>query len=153
MQQDLEDKKNKVIIEDKPAQPWDLKFIRHQSDETLRSYLKRFQTMRNRILEVTEAAVIEDFYRGCNDSDFIQTYCRKRRPPPNNYFERQTSTSPRMSGPRTSSEERNLHHRRHGATLTNNLTGAGRKGLVRRYTPPDHLSLKLEVRPMEASGH
>jgi hypothetical protein len=26
----------------KPAQPWDLKFIRRQGDETLRSYLKRF---------------------------------------------------------------------------------------------------------------
>jgi hypothetical protein len=35
----------------------------HQApgDETLRSYLKMFQTMRNRIPEVTEAAVIEDF--------------------------------------------------------------------------------------------
>jgi hypothetical protein len=45
----------------------------HQApgDETLRSYLKRFQTMRNRIPEVTEAAVIEDFYRGSNDSAFV----------------------------------------------------------------------------------
>jgi hypothetical protein len=28
--------------------------------------------MRNRIPEVTEAAVIEDFYRGSDDSAFIQ---------------------------------------------------------------------------------
>jgi hypothetical protein len=59
-------------LSDKPAQPWDLKSIRRQGDETLRSYLKRFQTMRNRIPEVTEAAVIEDFYQGSNDSAFVR---------------------------------------------------------------------------------
>jgi hypothetical protein len=61
----------------KPAQPWDLKSIRRQGDETLRSYLKRFQTMRNRIPEVTEAAVIEDFYRGSNDSTFVRAILQK----------------------------------------------------------------------------
>jgi hypothetical protein len=51
----------------------------HQApgDETLRSYLKRFQTMRNRIPEVAEAAVIEDFYRGSNDSIFVRTILHK----------------------------------------------------------------------------
>jgi hypothetical protein len=29
-------------LSDKPAQPWDLKSIKHWGDETLRSYLKRF---------------------------------------------------------------------------------------------------------------
>jgi hypothetical protein len=29
-------------LSDKPAQPWDLKSIKHRRDETLRSYLKRF---------------------------------------------------------------------------------------------------------------
>jgi hypothetical protein len=58
-------------LPDKPAQPWDLKSIRRRGDETLRSYLKRFQTMRNRIPEVAEAAVIEDVYRGSNDSAFV----------------------------------------------------------------------------------
>jgi hypothetical protein len=48
-------------LSDKPTQPWDLKSIRRRGDETLRSYLKRFQTMRNRIPAVAEAAVIEDF--------------------------------------------------------------------------------------------
>jgi hypothetical protein len=33
-------------LSDKPAQPWDLKSIKRQGDETLRSYLKRFQTQR-----------------------------------------------------------------------------------------------------------
>jgi hypothetical protein len=58
-----------------------------------------------------------------------------------------------MNGPRTSSEVQNLLHLRHRATRTNNLIGAGRRGLVRRYMPPDHPSLKPEVRPVEANGH
>jgi hypothetical protein len=45
-------------LSDKPAQPWYLKSIRRQNDETLRSFLKRFQTMRNCIPEVAKAAVI-----------------------------------------------------------------------------------------------
>ena len=64
-------------LSDKSAQPWDLKSIRRRGDETLRSYLKRFQTMRNRIPEVAEAAVIEDFYRGSNDSAFIRAILQK----------------------------------------------------------------------------
>jgi hypothetical protein len=64
-------------LSDKPAQPWDLKSIKRRGDETLRSYLKRFQTMRNRIPEVAEAAVIEDFYRGSNDSAFVRTILQK----------------------------------------------------------------------------
>jgi hypothetical protein len=64
-------------LSDKPAQPWDLKSIKRWGDETLRSYLKRFQTMRNRIPEVTEAAVIEDFYRGSNDSAFVRAILQK----------------------------------------------------------------------------
>jgi hypothetical protein len=83
----------------------------------------------------------------------FEPYYRKRPPPPNNCFERQTSTSPQMSGPRTSLEVQNLHHPRHGVTRTSNLTGAGRRGLVRRYTPSDHPSLEPVVRPTEVSGH
>jgi hypothetical protein len=64
-------------LSDKPAQPWDLKSIKRRGDETLRSYLKRFQTMRNCIPEVTEAAVIEDFYRGSNDSAFVRAILQK----------------------------------------------------------------------------
>jgi hypothetical protein len=109
--------------------------------------------MRNRIPKVTEAAVIEDFYRGSNDRPSSEPYYRKCRPPLNNFNERQTSTSPLTSRPRTTSEVRNLHHLHHGATRTSNLTGAGRRGLVRRYMPPDHPSLEPEVRPVEANGH
>jgi hypothetical protein len=64
-------------LSDKPTQPWDLKSIKRRGDETLRSYLKRFQAMRNRIPEVTEAAVIEDFYRGSNDSAFVRAILQK----------------------------------------------------------------------------
>jgi hypothetical protein len=64
-------------LSDKPAQPWDLKSIKRRGDETLRSYLKRFQTMRNRIPEVAEATVIEDFYRGSNDSAFVRTILQR----------------------------------------------------------------------------
>jgi hypothetical protein len=66
-----------------------------------------------------------------------EPYYRKRRPPPNNCFERQTSKSPMTSEPRTSSEVQNLHHRHHIATRTSNMTSAGRRGLVRTYMPPD----------------
>jgi hypothetical protein len=68
---------NFLSLSDKPAQPWDLKSIRQQNDETLRSFLKRFETMRNRIPEVAEVAVIEDFYRGSNDPAFVQAILQK----------------------------------------------------------------------------
>jgi hypothetical protein len=64
-------------LSDKPAQPWDLKSIKRRGDETLRSYLKRFQTMRNHIPEVAEAAVIEDFYRGSDDAAFVRAILQK----------------------------------------------------------------------------
>jgi hypothetical protein len=64
-------------LSDKPTQPWDLKSIKRRGDKTLQSYLKIFQTMRNRIPEVAEAAVIEDFYRGSNDSAFVRAILQK----------------------------------------------------------------------------
>jgi hypothetical protein len=45
--------------------------------ENLWSYLKRFQTMRNRIPEVAEATLIKDFYRGSNDSAFVRAILQK----------------------------------------------------------------------------
>jgi hypothetical protein len=64
-------------LSDKPTQLWDLKSIRRRGDEILRSYLKRFQTMRNRIPEVAEAAVVEDLYWGSNDSAFVRAILQK----------------------------------------------------------------------------
>jgi hypothetical protein len=64
-------------LSDKPVQPWDLKSIRRKNDDTLWSFLKRFQTMRNRIPEVAEATIIEDFYRGSNGSAFVRAILQK----------------------------------------------------------------------------
>jgi hypothetical protein len=64
-------------LSNKSAQPWDLKSIKRRNDESLRSFLKCFQTMRNRIPDVAEAAVIEDFYRGSNDSAFVRAILQK----------------------------------------------------------------------------
>jgi hypothetical protein len=66
--------------------------------------------MRNCIPEVTETAVIEDFYRGLMTRPSSEPYCRKRRSPPSNYFGKRTSTSPLTSGLRTSLGERNPRH-------------------------------------------
>jgi hypothetical protein len=140
-------------LSDKLTQSWDLKSIRRQGDETLWSYLKRFQTMRNRIPEVTEAAVIDDFYRDLMTRPLSKPYFRRRRPPPSSCFGKRTSTSPPMNGLRTSSGERSLLRLHRGATRTSNPTSVGRRGLVKRSTPLDHPSLVPEVHPTEASGH
>jgi hypothetical protein len=80
-------------------------------------------------------------------------YYRKRLPLPNNCSEKHTSTSPWMNRPRTSSEVRNPLHPRHDATRTSNLTGTGRRGLVRRCKPPGHPSLEPTVHRVEVYGH
>jgi hypothetical protein len=92
-------------LSDKSAQPWDLKSIKRRGDETLWSYLKRFQTTGNRIPKVAEAAVIEDFYRGSNDSAFVRAILQRRRLPLSSYFGKPTSTSPTTNELRTSSKE------------------------------------------------
>jgi hypothetical protein len=68
--------------------PWGLKSIKRQSDESLRSFLKHFHTMRNRILDVTKATVTEDFYHGSNDSASSEPTSRKLQPPQNNSSEK-----------------------------------------------------------------
>jgi hypothetical protein len=83
----------------------------------------------------------------------FEPYYRRRRPPPSSYFEKQTSTSPPTNRLRTSSGERSLLHPHHDATRTSNPTSVGRRGLVKRSTPPEHSSLMPEVHPTEASGH
>jgi hypothetical protein len=139
-------------LSDKPTQPWDLKSIKRQGDETLRSYLKRFQTMRNRIPEVTEAAVIEDFYRGSNDSGFVRAILQKAPTTLSNCSGKPTSTSLPTSELRTSSEERNLHRQHRDAIQTSSPTNAGRRGLAKKYTLLDHLPLALGEDRMEANA-
>jgi hypothetical protein len=49
---------NVQSLSDKPAQPWDLKSIKHQNDETLHSFLRHFQTMTNHVPDIMEAAIL-----------------------------------------------------------------------------------------------
>jgi hypothetical protein len=80
-------------------------------------------------------------------------YCRKRRLLPSSYSGKPTSTSPPMNELRTSSEEQSLHRRRHDTTRTNNPTNVGRRGLVKKSTPPDHPPLAPEEDLVEANAH
>jgi hypothetical protein len=82
-----------------------------------------------------------------------EPYCRRRRPPLSSCFEKRTSTSPLTNGLRTSSGEQNPRHQHHGATRTSSPTSVGRRGHVKRSTPPDHPSLVPEGHPAEASEH
>jgi hypothetical protein len=139
-------------LSDKPAQPWDLKSIKRRGDKTLRSYLKRFQTMRNRIPEVEEAAVIEDFYRGPMTRPSFEPYYRRRRPLLSSYSGRPNSTSPPTNELKTSSEEQSPHRQHHDVTRTSSPTNAGRRGLVKKSTPLDLPPLAPEEDLTEANA-
>jgi hypothetical protein len=82
-----------------------------------------------------------------------EPYCRRRRLPPSSCSEKPTSTSPPTNELRTSSEEQSLHRRHRGATRTNNPTNVGRRGLVKKSTPPDHMPLTPEEDLAEANEH
>jgi hypothetical protein len=92
-------------------------------------------------------AVIEDFYRGSNDPVSFELYFKKHPPPLNNYSGRQTSTSPRMSGLKTSLEAQSPYHQHRKGTRTSNQTNARRRDPGRRYTPPGHLPLEPAAHP------
>jgi hypothetical protein len=142
-------------LSDKPAQPWDLKSIKRRGDETLRSYLKRFQTMRNRIPEVAEATVIEDFYRGSNDSSFIRTILQKAPTTSEQLFREADlyiTTDERAQDLIGGGGGRSRHQRYHDATRTSNPTSARRRGLVKRSTPPDRSPLAPEEDLEEANA-
>ena len=81
-----------------------------------------------------------------------EPYCRRRRLPPSSCSGKPTSTSPPTSGPRISLEEQSLHRRHHDATRTSHPTNVGRRGLVKKYTPPDHPPLAPEEDLVEASA-
>ena len=70
-----------------------------------------------------------------------EQYYRRRQLPPKSCSGKPTSTSPPTSGPRTSSKEQSPHQRHHDATRTSNPTNAGRRGLAKKYTSPDHQPL------------
>jgi hypothetical protein len=70
-----------------------------------------------------------------------EPYYRRRRLPPSSCSGKPTSTSPLTSELRTSSGERSPHRRHHDVTRSSNPTNAGRRGLAKKCTPPDHLPL------------
>jgi hypothetical protein len=82
-----------------------------------------------------------------------QPYCKRRRLPPSSYSRKRTSTSPPTNELRTSSEEQSLHRWHHDATRTNNPTSVGRRGLVKKSTPPDHPPLAPKEHVAEANVH
>jgi hypothetical protein len=57
-----------------------------------------------------------------------------------------------MNELRTSSEEQSLHRWHSDATRTNNLTNVGRRGLVKKSTPPDRPPLAPEEDLAEANA-
>jgi hypothetical protein len=67
-----------------------------------------------------------------------EPYFKRRRLPPSSYSGKPTSTSPPTNELRTSSEEQSLHRQHRDATRTNNPTNIGRKGHMKKSTPPYH---------------
>jgi hypothetical protein len=141
------------ILSDKLAQPWDLKSIRRREDGTLRSYLKRFQTMRNHIPEVAEAEVIKDFYQGSNDSAFIRAILQKVSSTSEQLFREAYLYITADERAQDLIGERSPLHLHHGATRTSKPTSAGRRGLVKKSMSLDHPSLVPEGHPAEANEH
>jgi hypothetical protein len=80
-----------------------------------------------------------------------EPYCKRHRLPPSSCSGKPTSTSPPTNELRTSSEEQSLHRLHHDATQTNNSTNIGRRGLVKKSTPPDHPPLAPEEDLAEAN--
>jgi hypothetical protein len=137
-------------LSDNPAQPWDLISIKRQNDETLSSFLRRFQTMRNRIPEVAEATVIEDLYRGSNNPVFVRAILQKA-PATSEQLFRETNIYITMD------------ERAHDLIIGTKLVlpvprkdtnqQPNKRWEKRKCTPPGHLQLEPTARPAVGSGH
>jgi hypothetical protein len=82
-----------------------------------------------------------------------EPYYRRRRPLLSSYSGKLTSTSPPTNKLKTSSEEQSPHQQHRDMTRTSSPTNAGRRGLVKRSTPPDRLPLAPEEDLAEANAH
>lgn len=118
---------------DKPAQSWDLKYVRRKNDESLRSFLKCFQSMRNRIPDISNAAVIEDFYRGSHDVVFVCVILQKASTTSEQLFREADIYIIDDSELVPSSTNRGQHPQRSKGTL--NKTSAGTRGRERKSIP------------------
>jgi hypothetical protein len=81
-----------------------------------------------------------------------EPYYKRRRQPPSSCSGKPISTSPPTNELRTSSGERSLRQRHRDATQTSNPTSAGRRGLVKRSTPPGRPPLAPEEDLEEANA-
>jgi hypothetical protein len=79
-------------------------------------------------------------------------YYRRRRQPPSSCSGKPISISPPTNELRTSLRERSLHQQHLNATRTSNPTSAGRRGLVKRSTPPNRPPLVPEEDLEEANA-
>jgi hypothetical protein len=80
-----------------------------------------------------------------------EPYYRRRQPLLSSYSGKPTSTSPPTNELKTSSEEQSPHRQRRDVTRTSSPTNAGRRGLVKRSTPPDRPPLAPEEDLVEAN--
>jgi hypothetical protein len=81
-----------------------------------------------------------------------EPYYRRRRQPPSSCSGKPISTSSPMNELRTSSGEQSLRQRHCDATRTSNPTSAGRRGPVKRSTPPYRPPLTPEEDLEEANA-
>jgi hypothetical protein len=109
--------------------------------------------MRNRIPEVAEAAVIEDFYRGSNDSAFVRSILQKEPTTFEKPFREADLyiTADERAQDLIGGTKPTLPVSRRDANQQ--PTSVGRRGLTKKSTPPDHPSLVPEGHPAEANGH
>jgi hypothetical protein len=111
--------------------------------------------MRNRIPEVAEAVVIEDLYRGSNDSAFVRAILQKA-PTISKQLLREADlyiTADERAQDLIGGTKPTPPAPRRDATRTNNPTSVGRRGLAKKSMPPNHPSLVPEGHPTEANEH
>jgi hypothetical protein len=109
--------------------------------------------MRNRIPEVAEEVVIEDFYRGSNDSAFVRAVLQKASITSEQLFYEANLYITADERAQDLTEEQSLHRQHCDATRTSNPTNVVRRGLVKKSTPPDHPPLAPEEDLAEANAH
>jgi hypothetical protein len=109
--------------------------------------------MRNHIPEVVEAAVIEDFYRGSNDSAFVRAILQNALTTSEQLFREADLyiTTDERAQDLIGGAKPAPPAPRHD--VTNNPTSVGRRSLAKKSTPPDHPPLVPEEHPSEANVH
>jgi hypothetical protein len=110
--------------------------------------------MRNRIPEVAEAVVIEDFYRGSNDSAFVRAILQKALTTSEQLFREADLyiTADKRAQDLIEGAKPTPSASRCDANQQTNKRWE-KRSLVKRSTPLDHPSLVPEGHPTEANEH